>query len=83
MNILITRPEVEALLQQRLRATGCESTEEVIFRALLEFQPQESPQATPRTPGKRTSADACAKIRGLAEELDLTRDPSPGRDVAS
>lgn len=40
----------------------------------------------PLTPGvgalpKRTLADVCAKVRGLAEDLDLSRDPSPGRDI--
>ena len=76
MNIEITRPEVEALIHQRLRASGFDSTEEVIFRALQEFQPKKT-----NTTGKRTFADVCGKMRGLAEELDLTRDPSPGRDV--
>jgi hypothetical protein len=76
MNIEITRPEVEALIYQRLRASGFDSTEEVIFRALQEFQPKKT-NAT----GKRTFADVCARMRGLAEDLDLTRDPSPGRDV--
>lgn len=76
MNIEITRPEVEALIHQRLLASGCDSTEEVIFRALQEFQPK-----VPHTPGKRTFADVCAKARGLAEELDLSRDTSPGRDI--
>ncbi len=76
MNIEITRPEVEALIHQRVRASGFDSAEEVIFRALQEFQPKKA-----SAPGKRTLADVCAKMRGIAEGLDLTRDPSPGRDI--
>lgn len=76
MNIEITRPEVEALIYQRLRASGCENAEEIIFRALQEFQPRKADKS-----GGRTLADVCAKLRGLAEELDVARDPSPGRDI--
>jgi hypothetical protein len=34
MNIEITRPEVEALIQQRLRSGGFKDPEDVIFHAL-------------------------------------------------
>ncbi|MCX6602419.1 MAG: hypothetical protein NTV52_02360 [Acidobacteria bacterium] len=71
MTIEITRPEVEALIYQQLGASGFDSTEEVIFRALQEFQPKKT-----NSTGKRTFADVCARMRGLAEELDLTRDSS-------
>jgi hypothetical protein len=77
MNIEITRPEVEALIHQHLRASGSSNPEDVIFRALQQFTPKPS-----SPPGKRTFADVCAKLRGLAEDLDLTRDPAPGRDIA-
>jgi hypothetical protein len=77
VNIEITRPEVEALLYQRLRASGCDNPEEVIFRTLQEFQPKRAD-----TPGTRTLTDVGAKMRGLAEELDVTPDPSPGREIA-
>lgn len=70
MTIQITRPEAEALIDQRLRAGGFATPEDVIFRALQEFQPKPAP-----APGKRTFADVCAKMRGIAEDLDLSRDP--------
>jgi hypothetical protein len=77
MNIEITRPEVEALIHQHLRASGSSNPEELIFRALQKFKPNPSSH-----PGKRTFADVCAKLRGLAEDLDLSRDPAPGREIA-
>ena len=40
MNIEITRPEVEALIQKSLRAGGFSDPEDVIFQALREFDAQ-------------------------------------------
>lgn len=40
MNIEITRPELEALIQQRLRVGGYSSLEDVIFEALTSSDPQ-------------------------------------------
>ncbi len=77
MTIEIIRPELQALIRQRLQAGGFATPEDVIFEALQEFHPKSVSSA-----GKRTLADIFAKIRGAAEDLDLTRDPSPGRDIA-
>jgi hypothetical protein len=77
MTIEITRPEVQALIHQRLEAGGFATPEDVIFEALQEFHPKRAHSA-----GKRTLADTFSKIRGAAEDLDLTRDPAPGRDIA-
>ena len=76
MTIEITRPEVQALIHQRLEAGGFATPEDVIFEALQEFHPKRV-----NSSGRRTLADMFAKIRGAAEDLDLTRDPSPGRDI--
>ena len=77
MTIQITRPEVEALINQRLEAGGFASPEDVIYQALQEFQPKSF-----RRQGARAFVDVCARIRGLADDLDLSRDPSPGREVS-
>ena len=29
----------------------------------------------------RSLLEVCARVRGLTDDLELTRDPSPGRDV--
>ena len=39
MTIKITRPEVEALIQQRIQSGGFASGEDVIFQALRSFNP--------------------------------------------
>jgi hypothetical protein len=76
MNIRITRPEVEALIDQHLRGSSSKNPEELIFLALQQFSPG------PTVPsGKRSIADVCAKLRGVAEDLEITRDPAPCRDV--
>ena len=46
MNIEITRPEVEALIQHRLRVGGFSTTEEMIFQALRGFEDQQSQPAS-------------------------------------
>lgn len=76
MTIEITRPELEALLLQRLKASGFDNAEDVILEALREFHPK----AAPSTSG-RTLADICARVQGLTEDLSIERDPSPGRDI--
>lgn len=76
MHIEITRPEVEALLRQRLLAGGFESTEEVIFQALRAFTP-----SSPRQGPRRNLVEVCAMVHGLADDLDLTRDQSDARPV--
>ena len=84
MNIEITRPEVEALIQQRLQRGPFTDPQDVILDALRSSEPSQPMAATPRggIAPKRSFVDVCAKVRGLADDVDFSRDPSPGRDVA-
>ena len=52
-----------------------------VDRWLLELAEQNAPALPGAAPPKRTFAEVCAKVRGLADDLDFSRDPSPGRDL--
>jgi len=74
MNLTLEIPDEAALrFQKQAEAHGL-----TVDRWLLELAEQNAPVAP--TP-ERSFAEACASIRGLADDLDVTRDPSPGRDV--
>lgn len=73
MVIEITNPELEALIQERLRSGRFRSAEELIFDAL----------SSPR-PRRRSGAELVAAMQAsLHKNIDLepTRGPAPIRDV--
>jgi len=76
MTIQITRPEVEALINQRLRSGAFRNAEDVILQAL-----QSSPPTTPQpdAPPEKDIGELFAPLRGL--NLDFGRNPSTGRPV--
>jgi hypothetical protein len=75
--VTIEIPEDSAArFQKQAQACGLS-----VDRWLLKLAEQNAPASTDAAPPKRTFADVCAKVRGLADDLDFSRDPSPGRDV--
>ncbi len=77
MNVTIEISEDRAArFQRQAQARGL-----TLDRWLIELGEQNAPPETLADKPKRTFVDACAKIRGLADDLDFSRDPSPGRDV--
>ena len=82
MTIEIHRPELEALLLERMETGAFRSVEDVIMQA-LETAPV--PGTKPATAEKRTGADLIAAIqRSPCRELELEpeRYRMPVRDVA-
>jgi hypothetical protein len=79
MTIHITKPEVEALINQRLQSGGFKDAEDVILHALQSSSPEAltPPQLEP-TPTKDIE-ELFAPLRGL--NLDFGRNPSTGRPV--
>lgn len=76
MNIQITRPEVEALINQRLESGAFRDAEDVILQALQSSPPTKSlPEASPA----HDILELFAPLRGL--NLDFGRNPSTGRPV--
>jgi hypothetical protein len=76
MNIQITRPEVEALINQRLQSGAFRDAEDVILQA-LQSSPPTSP--VPGAPPTKDIAEIFAPLRGL--NLDFGRNPSTGRPI--
>jgi hypothetical protein len=76
MTIRITRPEVEELINQRLRSGAFRNVEDVILQAL-----QSSPPTTslPDAPPAKDIVELFVPLRGL--NLDFGRNPSTGRPV--
>ena len=72
MNIDIHQPELKAMIQQRMATGRFRDVEDVLLHAL-------------RLSGNAETSlvDVLEKARVLleGEELDITRDPSPGRSV--
>jgi hypothetical protein len=77
MNVSIEIPDDRAArFQEMAHARGL-----TVDRCLLELAEQSAPALPGEASSKRTFAAVCAKVRGLADDLDFTRDPSPGRPV--
>lgn len=82
MTIQITKPEVEALINQRLQSGWFKDAEDVILQAL-----QSSPLKPPAASEAETSyaprslREVFEAVRGLADEIDFSRNPSSGRPV--
>jgi hypothetical protein len=83
MVIEIQRPEVEALILERMKSGGFESVEDVILQALESTRTESDRPAEPklRMPGRKSLAALFAEspFRGL--ELEFERDPDCGRDI--
>ncbi len=77
MTIEIHKPELEALIQQRMASDRFLSVEDILLQALRSL-PVNTPSPSEQA---QTLEEMFAKIRGLADDLDFSRDPSPGRLV--
>jgi hypothetical protein len=82
MTIQITRPEVEELINQRLRSGAFKDAEDVILQA-LQSSPPRGPlaQQSDAADRHRTLEEVFAAVRGLADDIDFRRSPSTGRPV--
>ena len=77
MNVIVEIPEDRAArFQEQAQARGL-----TVDRWLLELAEQSAPALPVNESQKRTLAEICTKVRGLADDLDFSRDPSPGRDA--
>ena len=76
MNIQITRPEVEALINERLESGAFKDAEDVILQALQSSEPEAKPG-----PSGKSLVDVFEQIRGLADDVVFSRNPSTGRPI--
>jgi hypothetical protein len=76
MNLIIEIPDDRAArFQQEAQARGL-----TVDRWLLELADQNVPGPKAASP-THSLVEVCARVRGLADDLNFSRDPSPGRDV--
>ena len=80
MTIQITQPEVEALIHQRLQTGEYRDAEEVVLEALRSTSIVKPSQGDP-APSVRSLREVFEAVRGLADDLDFSRNPSMGRKV--
>jgi hypothetical protein len=76
MTIQITKPEVEALINQRLQSGVFKDAEDVILQAL-----QSSPPPPAEAPPSQSLRQVFEAARGLGEGVDFSRNPSTRRPV--
>lgn len=79
MTIQITKPEVEALINQRLQSGAFKDAEDVILQALQSSPPKPPTTPQPDAPSTKDIEELFAPLRGL--NLDFSRNPSAGRPV--
>jgi hypothetical protein len=79
MTIQITKPEVEALINQRLQKGGFKDAEDIVFQALQSSPPTAATAPQPDPPPAKDIVELFAPLRGL--NLDFGRNPSTGRPV--
>jgi hypothetical protein len=72
------QPEIEKGLLAQAQARGVSLTDYV--KEIVSREAHISNTATPPRTGQEL-IDICARVRGLADDLDITRNPSPGRPV--
>lgn len=79
MTIHITKPEVEALINQRLQSGGFKDAEDVILHALQSSSPDAATSPHLEPPPTKDIEELFAPLRGL--NLDFGRNPSTGHPV--
>lgn len=79
MTIEIHRPELEALIEKRLQSGGFQDVEDVLLQALKSSEPPPAPLNEEMK--NKGLVEICAMVRGLAEGVDFSRDPSTDRPI--
>jgi hypothetical protein len=79
MTIQITKPELEALIRQRLETGGFKDAEDVVFQALQSAPPTTATSAQASVSSAKDIVELFAPLRGL--NLDFGRNSSTGRPV--
>jgi hypothetical protein len=81
MTIQITKPEVEALINQRLRSGGFKDAEDVVWQA-LQSSPPEAASTSPKNAGPaKNMVELFAPLRGMNIDFESDRSKDTGRDI--
>jgi len=76
MNLTIEIPDDRAALYRKIAQQRGLSVDRWMLEAA-----EESARSAGEVSPKPTLAEVFAKVRGLADDVDFSRDPSPGRDI--
>jgi hypothetical protein len=81
MSVVIDQPEIELLIERRMASGAFEDIEGVLLHALTSAPMPPTVGVASGVARRETLEEMFAKVRGLADDLDFSRDPSPGRTV--
>jgi hypothetical protein len=81
MTIQITKPEVEALINQRLRSGGFKDAEDVVWQALQSSPPEAAATLSKNTGPAINMVELFAPLRGLNIDFESDRSKDTGRDI--
>ncbi len=76
MHIEIHRPELEALIRERMASGRFLDLEDALMQAF-----EALPAASGPSKSKRSVEEVFAMVRGMADDLEFPRDSSPPRPV--
>jgi hypothetical protein len=81
MTIQITKPEVEALINQRLQTGTFKDAEDVVWQALQSLPPQAVATPPKSAEPAKNMVDLFAPLRGLNIDFESDRSKDTGRDI--
>jgi Arc/MetJ-type ribon-helix-helix transcriptional regulator len=82
VTIQITKPEVEALIKQRLQSGEFKDADDVVLYALQFLQAKSAAHERDSVPPSNKSLrEVFESVRGLADDIDFSRNPSASRPV--
>ncbi len=82
MTIQITKPEIEALINQRLQSGGFKDAEDVVFQALQSSPPTAAMTQQPNDASEpKNMFELFAPLRGLNIDFEADRSKDTGRDI--
>jgi hypothetical protein len=80
MTIQITKPEVEALINQRLQTGGFKDAEDVVWQA-LQSSPSKTTIPSSDAAAAKDMVELFAPLRGLNIDFESDRSKDTGRDI--
>lgn len=81
MTIQIAKPEVEALINQRLKTGGFKDAEDVVFQALQSSPPNAATTQPTDAAEAKNMFELFAPLRGLNIDFEADRGKDTGRDI--
>jgi hypothetical protein len=81
MMIEIQKPELEALIHERMQSGQFADIEDVLMQALKSVHTPGSMNPDKPTYKSRTLREVFEAVSGMADDLDLSRNPSSSRSV--